>query len=150
MKKCTKCNLEKNESEFFFKNKLSKKLHSHCKDCKREIDRIAYKKEGNIRAIKIRLNAIESINRAKEFVTDYKKKSKCKECPESRWYVLDFHHLFDKYDSVSNLVRKGSSINKIKNEILKCIILCSNCHREFHHFQNIKNGVVAPIGRAKD
>lgn len=140
MKTCTKCKIEKSETEFFFKNKLSGKLHSYCKECKRELDRNSYKKEGNERAKKIRHNAIESIKRAKEYVRLYKQNSKCSKCGDDRWYVLDFHHLYDKKDNISFLVSKGPSIKKIENEIQKCIVLCSNCHREVHYL-NKKNMV---------
>ena len=29
---------------------------------------------------------------------------------------------------------------KLKDEIRKCIPLCANCHREYHFFENLKNG----------
>jgi hypothetical protein len=34
MKKCGRCLIEKDESEFFFKNKEKNILHSMCKECK--------------------------------------------------------------------------------------------------------------------
>ena len=141
MRKCTKCEKEKTESEFFFKNKATGRLHSYCKDCKRELDRNAYKIPGNKRAEKIRINAIESIKRAKKFIRDIKQKSCCKKCGDGRWYVLDFHHLHGKLDTISVLVAKGPNLKRLQDEIDKCILLCSNCHREEHYFKRMKNMV---------
>lgn len=33
-----------------------------------------------------------------------------------------------------------SSLDTTLNEIQKCILLCSNCHREFHYFEK-ENGI---------
>lgn len=147
MPNCTKCKLPKEESEFFFKNKATGKLHSYCKQCKRELDRLSYRKDGNARAEKIRFNARKSIKRAKEFVRELKMQSVCRKCKDNRWYVLDFHHLENKEDTISMLVHKGPSMKKLQAEIAKCEILCSNCHREEHYFKRL-NGAVAPTGRA--
>ena len=140
MKVCTKCKIEKDESEYFFRNKAIGSLHSYCKFCKRELDRNSYKIEGNKRAEKIRINARKNIKRAKEFVKNYKQNSKCSRCPETRWYVLDFHHLNDKVDSVSTLAHNGPSIKRLQKEIDKCQVVCSNCHREIHYL--IRNNMV--------
>ena len=47
--------------------------------------------------------------------------------------ALDFHHVDDtiKIDSVRNLLIKKSKRLAVA-EAAKCILLCANCHREFH------------------
>jgi len=73
------------------------------------------------RRIKIKLNAIEY------------KGGKCEICgyDKCRW-ALDFHHK-NKDEKEFSI---GSSYNisweRIKNELDKCILICSNCHREIH------------------
>lgn len=44
--------------------------------------------------------------------------------------VLDFHHI----DSATKKASVGQLRyeDDIRNEAAKCILLCSNCHREFH------------------
>ena len=139
MKTCAKCKIEKKENEFFFRNKLKKILHGYCKDCKRDIDRKDYAKDKNNRRTKIRKNSLDQVLRAKLFIQRVKKLSECKKCSESRWYVLDFHHLRDKKMTIAELSHRGPSIKTLKEEIRKCIVLCSNCHREEHYL----NGDVA-------
>lgn len=68
----------------------------------------------------------------KEFIERVKRLSQCK-CGESRHWVLDFHHQEDKDFNVSDAVKRGYSIAKVKDEIRKCMILCANCHRDLHY-----------------
>lgn len=46
---------------------------------------------------------------------------------------MDLHHIDPniKDGVISNLV-KNSSINRLKEEIDKCIVLCPPCHRMYH------------------
>jgi predicted HNH restriction endonuclease len=46
--------------------------------------------------------------------------------------VLDFHHIKDKREGIATLSRKGS-LRLLKEELKKCIPVCSNCHREIHY-----------------
>jgi hypothetical protein len=69
-----------------------------------------------------------------------KKHSKCAICGDTRWYVLDFHHINGKDFTISEKVREGCSLNTIKKEIEKCILVCANCHRELHYKERLKEG----------
>jgi hypothetical protein len=132
MKKCTKCEIEKEECEFFFKNKEKNILHSYCKTCKREFDRKIYHDDKHDRKKKIRQRANNTNKEVKEFYKEYKKKSKCSICGDDRWYVLDFHHKDNKKNLISILARRGS-LRLLKEELEKCIPVCANCHREIHY-----------------
>ena len=70
----------------------------------------------------------------KQWFEEYKSDKSCP-CGESHPACLEFHHTDEdnKYSSVSFLVQKGYSLDKIKAEIDKCIILCANCHRKLHY-----------------
>jgi 5-methylcytosine-specific restriction endonuclease McrA len=83
-----------------------------------------------------RVKHIGYINNIKKkiskFVLDFKKNGKCSDCgflgkdyPE----VLDFDHLRDKKFNISEYRRYTSGFNKVKEEISKCDLVCSNCHR---------------------
>ena len=58
---------------------------------------------------------------------------KCIKCQEDRTHLLDFHHINpnQKSNSVSELLTTVS-VKDIFIEIQKCILLCANCHRDFH------------------
>lgn len=62
------------------------------------------------------------------------KGGKCQVCSYDRCVsALEFHHIDEKtkeFDlSTRGLTR---SWEKIKNEVQKCVLVCSNCHREIH------------------
>ena len=59
---------------------------------------------------------------------------KCEECPEDNVATLDFHHRdpSQKEMAVSDLVKRQWSKKRILEEIDKCSVLCSNCHRKLH------------------
>lgn len=63
----------------------------------------------------------------------------CKDCGNSYpYYVMDFDHVRgEKKFNISNGSR--NSFNKLKNEIEKCDVVCSNCHR-VRTFNRIMSG----------
>ena len=87
-----------------------------------------------------RLNKNKQNKKKRDFVNEYKKTCSCKKCSESRWYVLDFHHVDPTEKSFELGNAPKYSIEKIQNEIKKCITLCRNCHSEFHYLEK-ENGI---------
>ncbi|MCP1852737.1 MULTISPECIES: hypothetical protein [unclassified Bradyrhizobium] len=77
----------------------------------------------------------EQKSRIKEWLEEFKRGLKCSECPEDHPATLDFHHLEPdgKDIGVSQAITDGWSIARIKSEMAKCKVLCSNCHRKLHH-----------------
>lgn len=82
------------------------------------------------------IDASERRKKQKVLIRDYIKSlnPKCQVCLESELACLDFHHLNpqEKEYEISTLIGNGASLDKIKTEMQKCCILCSNCHRKFH------------------
>lgn len=58
----------------------------------------------------------------------------CLECGEKDPRCLDWHHVDpkDKLGSVREMAWLGWALDRIMDEIKKCIVLCSNCHRKHH------------------
>lgn len=65
-----------------------------------------------------------------EYVRRVKRLFGCQVCREREPVCLDFHHLGQKDNSISRLL--GSSKSRLKAEMRKCVVLCSNCHRKLH------------------
>lgn len=71
--------------------------------------------------------------KVKNYVYAYKLYKSCLICGESEPACLDFHHISnDKEINIADAIRCGWSLDKIKKEIEKCVIVCANCHRLIH------------------
>lgn len=57
---------------------------------------------------------------------------KCEVCGDKNIFHLSFHHLNDKEIKVSSLLTEGFKWSDLKKEIIKCKLLCHNCHSELH------------------
>lgn len=71
--------------------------------------------------------------RLKEKLVEYKG-GKCEICGYNKCIVaLDFHHLDPKEKDFNVSSYSVMSYDKLKDEVDKCILVCSNCHREIHY-----------------
>ena len=68
----------------------------------------------------------------KETLIEWKSQG-CQKCGEKRYWVIDAHHLHNKNFSPGTTKR---GIQVLKEELKKCIPLCSNCHRDLHYHEN--------------
>ncbi len=74
---------------------------------------------------------IEWRKRTKKKLVDYKG-GKCQLCDYNKSLnALHFHHL-DPNEKDFSISGKSLSFDKLKNEVDKCILVCSNCHSEIH------------------
>ncbi len=124
---CTKCQLEKPIQEFITKSKSKDKHRAICKECHREVCRKYYYQNKDKYRSRSKINREE----LRQYVN--RLKVECCICGESDVACLDFHHIDDKIMNVSQLIN-SESIELIKREIEKCIVICSNCHRKLHYY----------------
>lgn len=78
--------------------------------------------------------------KVKKLSIEYKG-GKCQICGYNKCVdALEFHHL-NPEEKEFGISSKGytRSWEKVQQELDKCILLCSNCHREVHHKENEKN-----------
>ena len=76
--------------------------------------------------------AVESWRKRKKKALVEYKGGKCQCCGYYRCIeALEFHHLDPNIKSFT-ISGKSKSFNSLKNEVDKCILVCSNCHKEIH------------------
>ncbi len=129
MKICGKCKLEKNNSDF---NKNKNRLSSYCKECVREASKKHYNSNKKDLLDKRKDYYIER----RKWYGELKETLKCETCGENHPATLDFHHINSQtkdFGVAAGLTRLNLSKAKILEEISKCVVLCSNCHRKLHY-----------------
>lgn len=89
--------------------------------------------------------------RNQRFVQRVKSFACCSNCGFEHSAALVFHHRegTKKESNLANAARKGWSITKLKAEMRKCEIWCSNCHLVYHYGQRPAGGWGASYKRLK-
>ena len=82
---------------------------------------------------KIHARANDRKAKVQDLITSYK--IPCAICGEDHPAVLDFHHVDESTKSftMNTATKNGTKFERIVEEIEKCVVLCSNCHRKHHH-----------------
>lgn len=118
-----------------------------CQNCHRHLEA---EKRGNSHHLKCKCLSIEHskltaadknkcrrlkyLDRRYGWYNEQKINKKC-DCGESRIICLDFHHVdrTTKIGDVSVLLGNSKPLDIVKAEIMKCVIICGNCHRKLHY-----------------
>ena len=112
MKNCTKCKTIKPLVEFYTR-RFGTEPSSYCKPCTNN-------------------QTLDRQRKLKEQAVAYKGGS-CLHCGYDKYYgALEFHHLDPTQKEFSLAHQHCTKFDKIKEELDKCILLCSNCHKEEH------------------
>ena len=118
-KVCPKCKEEKSLKDFYKRSKGSNReseVGGYCKCCSNKYH------SNRVKEVKIRM-------------VEYKS-GECERCElkleDTHYSVFDFHHTDPKEKDPNFDKIKYQKWEVIKNEIDKCKLLCSNCHRETH------------------
>lgn len=115
-KVCTKCGRELPLDQFNWRDKAKGTRRADCKQCHSGHMRMTYLKK-------------------REEISQLKLQIKCQKCGYDKCPdALEFHHTNpeEKDYTISQALRLHKSEEEIQNEMKKCVILCSNCHKEFH------------------
>jgi hypothetical protein len=103
------------------------RLRSHCRSCHNEQEKARYKRDPR----PAKLRAYRACKKARAAVRARIARIRaggCRMCPERDACCIEFHHLTGKDRCVSHC----ESIPKLERELMKCVALCSNCHRKAH------------------
>lgn len=130
MKICTLCKKQKEDEEFHLRNPGSTRRNSYCKPCQKE-----YKKEHYRTNKEQYIKRVRKDKRArKEVISTLKESLPCTDCKRNypSW-IMDFDHRdgSSKKKNVSQIV--DHSLKQALEEIAKCDLVCSNCHRQRTH-----------------
>jgi hypothetical protein len=126
---CYRCFKNKPEEDFAWRWKLLGIRQQVCRECRKIENDQWYQRHKEEHLENVRARKGENRNSARDFVWDYLSQHPCEICGEWDPTVLEFHHLYGKDKAVSKMIAEGISIEKIKEEISKCQVLCCNCHR---------------------
>ena len=124
MKKCARCLEIKATSEFNRRARSLDGLHSYCRDCSKQ----HYKDNIARHSANVAKRNKEERARQRAWIVEYKESNPCTDC--GVYYpacVMDFDHLRDKKRNVSQMATQTDKA--ILEEIEKCELVCSNCHR---------------------
>lgn len=109
MPTCTYCKQEKGQDEFPVQK--GKARHGRCRDCER--------------------TRIGEHRKKLRSVIDLAKQVPCTDCGKNYPpYVMDFDHQGEKDTNVAKMFGACVSVERLRDEIAKCEVVCANCHRE--------------------
>jgi hypothetical protein len=131
MKFCSSCSTEKENSEFNINKSRKDGLQTYCKICSRKRQAEDYKTNPN-RKKSVQKSRNNNYKYNRRFVNRYKAICGCAFCKEKTPICLDFHHVDPSGKDLEVSVLVGMAFSRLKNEIRKCVVLCSNCHRKLH------------------
>ena len=130
MLECTRCKAKKPEDEFRWRNKAQGIRQNWCRPCFSTYEKSTWQTKPELRKRNHESNKARG-RRNLQFVWDYLSQHPCNECGESNPIVLEFDHKdgTTKRGAISDMACKSFSIESLKEEIEKCVVLCANCHR---------------------
>ena len=130
-KRCNHCQQLRDEEEYNWRYKSLGIRHPTCRDCAHSFNKDYYEgdaKERHLQQVKERTEFAREA--ARDFVYQYLLTHPCEQCGEADPRVLEFHHVGQKDMAITRMVTGGWSIKRIQDEISRCQVLCSNCHRK--------------------
>jgi len=128
LRRCGRCGAIRPIDEFNWRRKRLGQRDNYCRPCRADYKHehyVANRKRYTDNAAR-RKRAL-AVDRA-AYLIEYFRMHPCSDCGESDPVVLEFDHLGDKLFTIGQdfLDRNWTSI---LDEIAKCEVVCSNCHR---------------------
>ena len=127
MKKCPKCNLEKENLEFNKHSNTKDGLTSWCKVCVREYTKRKYTNDKE----SILLKQEQIRKEKKKWINEIKSTLKCEKCGENHIATLDFHHInpnekefqiAQSYFSKEKILEEMKTLDEESADILNSIL----------------------------
>ena len=131
MKKCYKCGIDKLEDDFSSNKSKPNGKNLECKQCQKEYFAKYYSNNPEKQKTAIK----KCHQRGRYFIQKYKIEKGCSVCGYNKHpAALHFHHRDPRQKSFSvSMAAAHLSEQELIQEIIKCDILCANCHAEHHN-----------------
>lgn len=129
MKVCSTCKMEKDLSEFAKNPQKKDGLNYKCKECQKRYFKKHYEKNKQYYVDKSAKRKKANAEKNRELKAKLKSDGCCL-CGEKHPATLDFHHMGEKTFTIAR--KTQVSHGRMKRELDKCIVVCSNCHRKIH------------------
>lgn len=133
MKLCTGCDTTKPTTEFNKNSKRADGLQPFCRVCTKQQSKDYYQRNKSkvVQAV-VRRNK-EYVKQRVENYQQFKQQLCCLHCGEADPICLDFHHTDpSQKDGIVSHMMASKPWDVVLQEIEKCLVLCSNCHRKEH------------------
>lgn len=128
MRVCRKCDKEKRLTAFPFKNKAEGTRGHVCKACHRKYSKKHYAENSDKYKAKSKRNSARYLEINRRFVWKYLTQNPCVDCGETDPVILEFDHVKGKTENIAEMMRRGFSLERLKEEIALCDVRCANCH----------------------
>ena len=129
-KTCTKCGKNKPINEFVFRNKILEKRASRCCSCTREQINSHYSDNKDYYKPKAKKRKKILKEELERKIWDYLLSHPCVDCGQNNLVVLEFDHVRGtKKTEIAILLKNVVPWATIEEEITKCDVRCSNCHK---------------------
>ena len=139
MKICSTCKIELPKTAFNW-IRTGKKRRGVCRECQNATKRKWYA-QSKVAQEKALALSWANRKRNRDYILKYLQECVCADCGIGDYRVLEFDHVTGiKRENVSTMVHLGYSIKSLEEEIAKCKIRCSNCHR-IRHYNNLASVV---------
>jgi hypothetical protein len=131
MKVCNHCKQELPIDTFAWRYKDKGVKQNTCKPCMRAQSKAWYNANKEHHIGRTRTRRRYNAEEIKKFI--FSLNLSCVQCGEDHPAVLDFHHVdpTTKDGGVGRMMWEQTP-ERVKAEMDKCIVLCSNCHRKHH------------------
>jgi len=133
--KCSICKEEHPATLEYFGKHGTRGLDTYCSPCRHKKTRDYYHSHKE----KMKSQSTEWKRVQRQKINELKDTLYCLKCNESRNHLLDFHHIDPIQKDFQISQGEAYGWEKVKQEIDKCVVLCSNCHRDFHYQEKQNN-----------
>jgi hypothetical protein len=144
MKRCGRCQQDKPLDQFAWRNKAKGQRQSCCRSCQQDYSAQWYRANAAKQLASVAANNLRYRAEAQAVIMAAKDVP-CTDCGiRYPHYVMDFDHVRGtKVMHVGLMASRHRTLGKLREEIAKCEVVCSNCHRARTYLRRLESASVA-------